>query len=481
MPAYHRYLGATSGGLSLGDPARDELIVARRVRTLIQADITLAGLTRVVPGLLARQKLGEAVRAIAVRGDAPVALPAMLRRTVTAVELVARERAKRLPAGPGGEPRFSRHGSLVMDWVEVFALVVFEPYRPRAWPASGSLLLDDLPFRVRDPQTGRTRIAFRIFAAMGDEHGRAKLWRVEARTSKSQPDWEAFLGALNGAPARLVCDNDHGLTGAVRARFPDAELYLCEWHLRHALERLMGKLHSEQPEHQEAIHALLADVEAAFTGPSFWAPFTERCHAAGIPRLSEWLSSTGQIVAEQFSRRGPRWKRPADTPLSTAPLDRFINPIRASIKPRAYGLKNRERTNRMLMLMLLLHANRQDDENDYVRCIRKCSRPTLALPASRVARSSMPAGQRRCADSPNAQHRIHVSILNSDCTRRCVRGGRVYLPSLALRHDCGYVAKRSPIPVTRGDRASNPQKLPASVSERASYRRAVVRRVAVIV
>jgi hypothetical protein len=45
--------------------------------------------------------------------------------------LVARERAKRLRPGPDGEPRFSRHGSLVMDWVEVFAPVVFEPYRAR--------------------------------------------------------------------------------------------------------------------------------------------------------------------------------------------------------------------------------------------------------------------------------------------------------------------------------------------------------------
>jgi hypothetical protein len=100
--------------------------------------------------------------------------------------LVARERAKRLRIGPGGEPRFSRHGSLVMDWVEVFAPVVFEPYRPRAWPASGSLLLDDLPFRVRDPESGRHRIAFRIFAAMGYERGRSKLWRLEAsRASRS--------------------------------------------------------------------------------------------------------------------------------------------------------------------------------------------------------------------------------------------------------------------------------------------------------
>lgn len=249
--------------------------------------------------------------------------------------LVARERAKRLRAGPDGAPRYSRHGSLVMDWVEVFAPIVFEPYRPHAWPQSGSLLLDDLPFRVRDPSTGRTRVAFRVFAAMGYEAGRAKLWRLEAFTTKSEADWKAFLGALPGAPARVVCDNDSGLTNAVAACFANAELYLCEWHLRHALERLMGKLRTEEPQHQEAIDELLGDTEAAFTGPSFWAPFTERCHAAAIPRLTAWLNSTGQIVAEQFKRRGPKLRRAADTPLSTSPLDAFTNPIRAAISPRA--------------------------------------------------------------------------------------------------------------------------------------------------
>ena len=76
--------------------------------------------------------------------------------------LVARERARRVRTDPGsGEARFTRHGSLVMDWVEVFAPVVFEPYRPREWPAAGSLLLDDLPFKVRDARSGRHRIAFR--------------------------------------------------------------------------------------------------------------------------------------------------------------------------------------------------------------------------------------------------------------------------------------------------------------------------------
>jgi hypothetical protein len=282
---------------------------------------------------------------------------------------VARERARRVRADPrNGELRLTRHGSLVMDWVEVFGPVVFAAHGPREWPTSGSLLLDDLPFRVSDSRTGRQRIAFRVFSAMGYEAGRPRMWRVEAYTSKSQADWEAFLEALPGAPPRVVCDNDSGLTSAVRSRFPDAELYLCEWHLRHALERLMASIRSRDG-HREAIDELLPQVEAAFAGPSFWAPFLERAHAAGIPRLSEWLNTTGRIVEDQFRRRGRRSERPANTPLSTSPMDAFINPIRASIQPRAYGLKNRDRTNRMLMLMQL-HANGQDDTHAYTQLIR---------------------------------------------------------------------------------------------------------------
>jgi hypothetical protein len=232
--------------------------------------------------------------------------------------LVARERARRLRADPEtGESRLTRHGQLVADWVEVFARVVFEPYRPRGWPESGSLLLDDLPFSVRDPATGRFRIAFRVFCAAGFERGGPKLWRVEAFPDASQANWEAFLGALEGAPPRVVCDNHSGLNGAVRAAFPAAELYLCEWHLRHALERLMAKTRKE-PRHRPAIDALLPRLEAAFTGPSFWRPFVRDAHAAEIARLSEWLEGTGRVVEEQFRRRGLRGSRPADMPLTAS-------------------------------------------------------------------------------------------------------------------------------------------------------------------
>lgn len=81
-----------------------------------------------------------------------------------------------------------------------------------------SLLLGELPFTVRDPDSGRLRIAFRVFAAIGYHGGRPRLWRLEAFTTTSQPDWDVFLDALGDAPPRVVCDSDSGLTNAVRAR-----------------------------------------------------------------------------------------------------------------------------------------------------------------------------------------------------------------------------------------------------------------------
>jgi hypothetical protein len=284
--------------------------------------------------------------------------------------LVARERARRLRADPDtGEPRLTRHGQLVMDWVEVFAPVVSERDRPSAWPATGSLLLDDLLFSVRDPATGRFRIAFKIFCAVGFEHGRPKLWRIQAFPEATQANWEAFLRALDGAPPRVVCDNHSGLNAAVRVALPDAELYLCEWHLRHALERLMDKIYKSEPEQRPAIDALSPRLEAAFTGSSFWKPFVRDAHAVGIGRLSSWLESTGRIVEDQFDRRGLRSMRPADSPLSTSPMDGLIAPIRDALHPRRYGLKNQQRTNRLLLLMQL-HANRQDHQQAYASDIR---------------------------------------------------------------------------------------------------------------
>jgi len=177
----------------------------------------------------------------------------------------------------------------------------------------------------------------------------------------------------------------------VRAAFLTSELYLCEWHLRHALERLMAKIR-QSDEHRGAIDALLPRVEAAFTGPAFWEPFVRDAHAADIPRLSDWLEGAGRIVEDQFRRRGPRGLRPTETPLSTSPMDGLIAPIRDALQPRRYGLRNRERTNRLLLLMQM-HGNRQADPLAYAKGIRAWLEANGGRP--RLARRAVtdPSGQ----------------------------------------------------------------------------------------
>ena len=137
---------------------------------------------------------------------------------------------------------------------------------------------------------------------------------------------------------RVVCDNDRGLTNAVRARFPEAELYLFEWHLCHTLERLMA-ISAPRICFRDAIDELLPDVEAVFMGPLFETPFLERAHATGHPapeRVAEHHRADRRGAVPP-ARNG--LQPAADVPLSTSPLDAFINPIRVSIQPRAYGLK----------------------------------------------------------------------------------------------------------------------------------------------
>lgn len=142
----------------------------------------------------------------------------------------------------------------------------------------------------------------------------------------------------------------------------------------------MAKLRTDGG-HRVAIDGLLADVEAAFTGPLLRAPFVERGHGVNIPRLSGWLNTTARVVQDQFTRGGKRSTRPTTRPLSTSPLDAFSNPIRAAIQPRAYGLKNRERTNPLLMLMQL-HANRADDVDTYAHLIRECLQSNNGRPVA---------------------------------------------------------------------------------------------------
>ena len=286
---------------------------------------------------------------------------------------VARDRARRFRYDPEtGEVRESAHGQLVADWVELFAPVVFASHRPASWPAHGSLLLDHIPFRIRaEDASGRGipggKVAFDVFCAVGYRAGRPRLWRAEAFSTAHPANWSAFLASMEGEPPRVVCDAHQGMIRAVSERWPAAELHRCEWHLQHALRRLLRKEIRKGPSHE--LEELYERAEGALSGPAFWKPFTEAAKDAGNESLDRWIAVNRPTIEAQFARRPPPSRRPAEMPLTTSALDQLMRPIAKALHPRRYALKNRERLNRLLMLMQL-HINGDDDVRAYSKTVR---------------------------------------------------------------------------------------------------------------
>jgi Transposase, Mutator family len=256
---------------------------------------------------------------------------------------VARDRAHRFRYDPGtGEVRESAHGQLVADWVELFAPVVFEPHRPASWPAEGSLLLDHIPFRIRAEDAkghgipGGT-VAFDVFCAVDYRAGQPRLWHAEAFSSAHPANWSAFLAAFEGEPRRVVRDAHRGMIQAIEGRWPEVELHQCEWHLQHALRRLLKKELRKDP--SEDLQELYERAEGALTGPSFWKPFAAAASEIGSEGLDRWIAVNGPTIEAQFARRPPPSKRPAEMPLTTAALEQLTRPIASALYPRRYTLK----------------------------------------------------------------------------------------------------------------------------------------------
>jgi hypothetical protein len=308
---------------------------------------------------------------------------------------VARDHARRFRFDPEtGELRESDHGQLVADWVELFAPVVFEPRGPRSWPVEGSLLLDHLPFRIRaldasgKPIPGG-RVAFDVFCAVGYRAGKPRLWRAEAFSTAHPANWSVFLGSLPGEPERIVCDAHTGMLQAIEERWPEVERHQCKWHLQHALERLLAK--ELRRARSRELEELRDRAEGALAGPSFWRPFVRVARAAENESLDRWIAVNGPTIESQFARREPASRRPADMPLTTAALEQITRPIVTALHPRRYALKNRERLNRLLLL-LQLHINGDDELQAYAKTIRVWLASNGGRPAEPRREIADPAG-----------------------------------------------------------------------------------------
>src|SRR5660398_206414 len=168
-------------------------------------------------------------------------------------------------------------------------------------------------------------------------------------------------------PERIVCDGHGGMLAAIEARWPKAELHQCEWHLQHALDRLLAK--EARSNSDGDLHEVREYAESALVGPSSWHRFVRAAKAAENESLDRWIAVNQGTIETQFARRALTPHRALDMPLTTAALDQITRPISAALYPRRYALKNRERLNRLLML-LQLHINGDDEVQAYARAIR---------------------------------------------------------------------------------------------------------------
>jgi hypothetical protein len=130
-------------------------------------------------------------------------------------------------------------------------------------------------------------------------------------------------------------------------------------------------------------------IERAFDGVHFWRVFVGDVRAVGVPAFEKWLDEMDPVIEDQFLRRGPLSRRLANTPLSTGGLEQLARPVKNAIYERRYVLKNRERLNRLLLL-LQLHVNGHDSQVAYTTAIRDWL----------IANDGRPVGRRRDIADP---------------------------------------------------------------------------------
>jgi hypothetical protein len=297
----------------------------------------------------AAREVGEALVAVAKGASYQAAAEA------------ARRHAGRLAAPPDDGSRWrwrrrdpARDGQLVANWIDVFAGLVCAGQLPERWPHT--LLVDSKNFRIRTGE--RSGRGFHVFAAMGRDPSQTgrwapvpKLWRLEPFARKDQAAWEAFFGALDGAPRVIVTDADNALAGAIQSVFADAgpAHRLCEWHPGRKLRE-----HLPEPVLNDRDHPISRALAGAFHSAQAWNALVQAIgdeHAAGeqgpLTLATRWLETSGRRAEAQIATRNPAG------PNSTGPVEKVLVEIDRRIGDRVGSFTNRARMTNLLALMTL--------------------------------------------------------------------------------------------------------------------------------
>jgi hypothetical protein len=276
--------------------------------------------------------------------------------TYRAAAGIARRKAGRVPRDKEARRRRSpaNEGQLVANWVDVCSEFVCAGELPDRWPHT--LAVDSQNFRVNSGQSDGS--GFNVLAAVGRDKGDAarwapipRVWRLEPFGHKDQAAWEAFFGALDGAPQVIVSDADNALSLAIRGVFGESgiEHRLCEWHLGRKL-----RYHLPDQVLADREHPITRALRDAFHTPEAWTTLEDAIraeHAHGehgpLALAIRWLSTYGRIAQAQIPTRDPHGIN------STGPVEQVLREIDRRIGDRVGSFTNRARLSKLLDLMTL--------------------------------------------------------------------------------------------------------------------------------
>jgi len=261
----------------------------------------------------------------------------------------------------GGRGGRGPDGNSVADWVEIFAPVIFARSGTTRWPRA--VAIGSLPFRVRSLDASgrplpRDLPAFQILGAL--ESGGNSLVALKAfpgaYPGRARSLWKEFLHSRAGAPAQVVCDPD--LVAAIESAWTPAPLtILCHSQLRGRLRELL------RDEGVFPGDPLANAAERALDGLGEWREFVDFHRPRRLRQLERWIGRYGERIAWQLAHA-----RAADT--TTDVLEQKLGLLREQLSGRRGNLRNRERTNRLLMLVQL-ELNGLADERGYARIIEE--------------------------------------------------------------------------------------------------------------
>ena len=254
--------------------------------------------------------------------------------------LHARERAARRW---GTDPAGRRHGTLVSDWVEVYAQALWDAQAAFAtrWP-------DTVFLTARALTSGPSLVFSVLVAAAYTPRGELRIIGIRTANGTGCEPWTEFLRDLKdrrlGAPVRMVGDGSRALSRAVAATWPDdpPALWVDEHHLREQGRRILQRVglnHRREPLWRAAL--------TAWRSAGDWDRFVAEAARYRVPELDRWLATVSTTMAEQFAARESVRRR------SVVGLTRRVDDLARRLGPRATTFANRERTNRLLLLMAL--------------------------------------------------------------------------------------------------------------------------------